>query len=418
MQSKLTKVINPPEFLGILGGGQLGRFFTIAAQKMGYSVVVLDPDKQSPAGKIAEKHICKSYNDLKALDELKASCSAVTTEFENVPSETLKYLEKDIVVRPSSKAISIAQNRIKEKNFLKKIKKVPARMQKFKGVDPVDIPPPSERDISSVMPVATYVVIDSIESINNINEKLRIFPGILKIAEFGYDGKGQIHVNNKTELEAAFKTFNNVPCTLELKLNLESEFSVVLARSVDGDFIVYPPIHNIHNSGILEFSSIPNTSCGLHDKLYINLTKRIANELNYIGVMAVEWFIADGHVFVNEIAPRPHNSGHFSIDACVYDQFDQQVLALTGNNLKQPEVEFPRSVMLNILGDLWFRDGAKKEPKFEMIAGLGINFHLYGKAEPRMGRKMGHITILGLRDETQEDVMKRALSIREILWEN
>jgi len=390
MKSKIKKVINPPEFLGILGGGQLGQFFTIAAQKMGYSVVVFDPDKQSPAGKIAEKHICKPYNDLKALDELKVSCSAVTTEFENVPAETLKYLEKDIIVRPNSKAISIAQNRIKEKDFLK----------------------------NSKMPIGTYVVIDSIDSINNINEKLRIFPGILKIAEFGYDGKGQIHVDNKTELEAAFKTFKSVPCTLELKLNLDSEFSIVLARSVDGEFIEYPPIHNIHNSGILEFSSIPNASYDFDDKFYVNLTKRIASELNYIGVMAAEWFIADGHFFVNEIAPRPHNSGHFSIDACVYDQFDQQVLALTGNKLKEPEVEFPRSVMLNILGDLWFRDGAQKEPKFEVIAGLGVNVHLYGKAEPRIGRKMGHITILGLRDEKQEDVMTRALSIREILWEN
>jgi len=390
MKSKIKKVINPPEFLGILGGGQLGQFFTIAAQKMGYSVVVFDPDKQSPAGKIAEKHICKPYNDLKALDELKASCSAVTTEFENVPAETLKYLEKDIIVRPNSKAISIAQNRIKEKDFLK----------------------------NSEMPIGTYVVIDSIESINNINEKLSIFPGILKIAEFGYDGKGQIHVDNKTELEAAFKTFKSVPCTLELKLNLDSEFSIVLARSVDGEFIEYPPIHNIHNSGILEFSSVPNVSYDFNDKFYVNLTKRIASELSYIGVMAVEWFIADGNFFVNEIAPRPHNSGHFSIDACVYDQFDQQVLALTGNKLKEPEVEFPRSVMLNILGDLWFRDGAQKEPKFEVIAGLGVNLHLYGKTEPRIGRKMGHITILGLRDETQKDVMKRALSIRKILWEN
>ena len=268
------------------------------------------------------------------------------------------------------------------------------------------------------MPVGTYVVIDSIESINNIDEQLKIFPGILKIAEFGYDGKGQIHVNNKTELEAAFKTFNNVPCTLELKLNLETEFSIVLARSVDGEFIVYPTIGNYHESGILKLSSIPyNRTVGFPDTC-ISLTKRIANELSYIGVMAVEWFLADGYVYVNEIAPRPHNSGHFSIDACVYDQFDQQVLALTGNKLKQPEVEFYRSVMLNILGDLWFRDGFQKEPKFEMIAGLGINLHLYGKAEPRIGRKMGHITILGLRDETQEDVMKRALSIKKILWEN
>ena len=394
MQSKLKKVINPPEFLGILGGGQLGCFFTIAAQKMGYSVVVFDPDKQSPAGKIAEKHICKPYNDLKALDELKASCSAVTTEFENVPAETLKYLEKDIIVRPSSKAISIAQNRIKEKDFLKRC-----------GI-----------------PVGPYAVINSIESIQNIDENLSIFPGILKIAEFGYDGKGQIHVKNKTELEAAFKTFNSVPCTLEQKLNLDCEFSVVLARSVDGEEIVYPTFWNSHKSGILETSSIgplrTESLIASLNRRFIPSTRAIARELNYIGVMAVEWFLVNDGYWVNEIAPRPHNSGHLSIDACVYNQFDQQVLALTGNDLKQPEVEFPKSVMLNILGDLWFRDGAQKEPKFEMIAGLGVKLHLYGKAEPRIGRKMGHITILGLREESHEDVLDRCESISKILWKN
>ena len=394
MQSKLKKVINPPEFLGILGGGQLGRFFTISAQKMGYSVVVFDPDNQSPAGKIAEKHICKPYSDLKALDELKASCNAVTTEFENVPAETLKYLEKDIIVRPSSKAISIAQNRIKEKDFLKKC-----------GI-----------------PVGPYVVIDSIESINNIDEKLSIFPGILKIAEFGYDGKGQIHVKDKTELEAAFKTFNSVPCTLEQKLNLEGEFSVVLARSVDGEEIVYPTFCNSHKSGILETSTITplrrESLIASLNRRFIPLTRTIARELNYIGVIAVEWFYVNDGYWVNEIAPRPHNSGHLSIDACVYDQFDQQVLALTGNDLKEAEIEFPNSVMLNILGDLWFRDGAQKEPKFEMIAGLGVKLHLYGKAEPRIGRKMGHITILGLREESHEDVLDRCESISKILWEN
>ena len=193
----------------------------------------------------------------------------------------------------------------------------------------------------------------------------------------------------------------------------------MLARSVNGTFIVYPLIRNHHESGILDCSSIyPNSASSDLKSLAIKLAKRIANELSYVGVMAVEFFLSRDTLFVNEIAPRPHNSGHFSIDACVYDQFDQQVLALTGNKLKQPEVEFYRSVMLNILGDLWFRDGFQKEPKFEMIAGLGINLHLYGKAEPRIGRKMGHITILGLRDEAQENVMKRALSINKILWEN
>ena len=381
----------PAKSLGILGGGQLGRFFTMAAQNMGYAVVVFDPDEKSPAGKIADKHICKPYTDVNALNELRAYCSAVTTEFENVPAETLQHLEKDIIVRPSSKAISIAQNRIKEKDFLKEC-----------GI-----------------PVGTYVVIDSIESINNLDPKILLFPGILKTAQFGYDGKGQIHVNNKIELEAAFKSFNRAPCTFELKLNLDCEFSVVLARTFNGEFMVYPLIRNQHESGILDCSSIyPNSIAETLENQAIKLAKRIANELSYVGVMAVEFFLSSNTLFVNEIAPRPHNSGHFTIDACVYNQFDQQVLTLIGNKLKNEATKFPISLMLNLLGDLWFRNGKQGEPKFELIAGSGISVHLYGKSEPRIGRKMGHITILGLENQTQEDVMNKADTLRKILWKN
>jgi len=390
MQSKLEKIM-PAKSLGILGGGQLGRFFTMAAQKMGYSVVVFDPDKQSPAGKVADKHICKPYGDLNALDELRAYCSAVTTEFENVPAETLKYLEKDIIVRPSSKAISIAQNRIKEKDFLKKCE----------------------------IPVGSYVVIDSIESISNINKEHKIFPGILKTAQFGYDGKGQIHVNNKIELETAFKSFKSAPCTFELKLNLDCEFSIVLARTFIGEVMVYPLIRNQHESGILDCSSIyPNSIAELLENHAIKLAKKIANELSYVGVMTVEFFLSSDGLFVNEIAPRPHNSGHFSIDACLYNQFDQQVLTLVGEEPKNIGTKFRISLMLNLLGDLWFRHGEKIEPKFEMIEGPGVIVHLYGKAEPRTGRKMGHITILGLQNDSQIDVAEKGEAIRKILWEN
>ena len=383
-------MIKSSESLGILGGGQLGRFFTTAAQSMGYSVVVFDPDNKSPAGKIANKHICRPYDDLEALDELKAICSSVTTEFENIPADTLQYLEKDIIVRPSSKAISIAQNRIKEKDFLGKF-----------GV-----------------PVGQYIVIDSIKSISNINEEHKIFPGILKTAQFGYDGKGQLHVNNIVELENAFISFNNVPCVLELKLELDLEFSIVLARSVNGEYLEYPLIENHHESGILDFSLIPARVPFLLKKEATKLAMKIANNLSYIGVMAVEFFISDNHLYVNEIAPRPHNSGHFSIDACVYNQFNQQVLTLTGNKPKNEETKFPISIMLNLLGDLWFRNGKQREPNFKMISGAGISLHLYKKAEPRIGRKMGHITILGLEDQSQEDVKNKAEAVRKILWEN
>ena len=390
MQTKLGAVIKSPEPLGILGGGQLGRFFTISAQNMGYSVVVFDPDDKSPAGKMADKHICKPYDDLKALDELKASCSAVTTEFENIPAETLQYLEKDIIVRPESKAVSIVQNRIKEKDFLKK----------------------------SGIPVGQYIVINNLESIKNINEKDKIFPAILKTAQFGYDGKGQIHVNNISELENAFISFNNAPCVLERKLDLDLEFSIVLARSINGGYLEYPLIENHHESGILDFSLIPARAPSSLKEEATKLAMKIASDLNYIGVMAIEFFISSNHLYVNEIAPRPHNSGHFSIDACGYNQFDQQVLALAGNELKNEATKFPISVMLNLLGDLWFRSGEQLEPKFEMIAGPGISLHLYGKAEPRIGRKMGHITVLGLKNKSQEDVMEKTETIRKILWEN
>ena len=377
--------------MGILGGGQLGRFFTVAAQKMGYSVVVFDPDKKSPAGKLSDKHICRSYDDLEALDELKKICNLVTTEFENIPAKTLRYLEKDIIVRPESKAVSIAQNRIKEKNFLKK----------------------------SGIPIGRYAVIDNFESIKLFNDEVDIFPAILKTAKFGYDGKGQIHVNSVTELEAAFVKFNNAPCVLEKKLDLDLEFSIVMARSINGDYLEYPLIENQHEAGILDLSIIPARVPSILKKEATKFTKKVASDLNYIGVMAVEFFISNNHLYVNEIAPRPHNSGHFSIDACVYNQFDQQVLTLAGGRPKDEETKFPVSVMLNLLGDLWFRKGEKKsEPNFEIIKSSEISIHLYGKSEPRIGRKMGHLTILGLEKQSVEDVIRKAESIRKIIWEN
>ncbi len=381
----------PSKFIGILGGGQLGRFFTIAAQNMGYSVVVFDPDKQSPAGKLADKHICKTYDNLEALDELKEICNEVTIEFENVPAETLRYLEKDIIIRPESKAVSIAQDRIKEKSFLEE----------------------------SGVPLARWALIDSVESIEIFNDEVDIFPAILKTAQFGYDGKGQIHVDNAIELENAFVRFNKVPCVLEAKLDLDLEFSIVMARSIKGDYLEYPLIENQHEAGILDLSIIPARVPSIIKKEATKFTKRIATDLNYIGVMAVEFFISNNHLYVNEIAPRPHNSGHFSIDACVYNQFDQQVLTLSGSKPKDQETKFPVSVMLNILGDLWFRRGDRKsEPNFEMIKSPEISLHLYEKSEPRIGRKMGHITIVGSEKESIEDVIRKAESIRKIIWEN
>ena len=193
----------------------------------------------------------------------------------------------------------------------------------------------------------------------------------------------------------------------------------MLARTLNGEFMMYPLIKNQHESGILDCSSIyPNSIAKPLENQAIKLAKRIADELSYVGVLAVEFFLSSDTLFVNEIAPRPHNSGHFSIDACVYNQFDQQVLTLIGNELKNATTKFPISLMLNLLGDLWFRNGKQSEPKFELIAGSGVSVHLYGKSEPRIGRKMGHITILGLKNQTHEDVANKADTLRKILWKN
>jgi 5-(carboxyamino)imidazole ribonucleotide synthase len=372
--------------LGMLGGGQLGRFFVIAAQKMGYAVVVLDPDKKSPAGQIADIHLCKSYDDVDALDQLKSLCQAVTTEFENIPATTLEYLEKNLVVCPGSNAVSIVQNRIKEKTFLQ----------------------------SKNIPVGEFVIINNLESIKNLSNNQDIFPAILKTAQFGYDGKGQIHVKSVLEVENAFRKFNLTPCILEKKLKLDLEVSVVLARSNEEDCVIYPLIENHHQSGILDLSIIPAHVNDLDKEESIRLATKIANDLDYVGVMAVEFFICSGRVIVNEIAPRPHNSGHFSIDACTQNQFDQQVLALTGNALGIEKIN-DCAVMLNLLGDIWLRDGTQKPPRFDLVEGPQVNVHLYDKEEARIGRKMGHITLVGNNTKQLIDKVER---IREVLWKN
>jgi len=376
--------------LGIIGGGQLGSMLAIAAKKLNVKTVVFCDDIDAPAQNFCNQFVTGSYDNKEKISEFINQVDLVTYEFENIPYETLKYLEKDIDVRPGSKAVSIVQNRIREKNFL--------------------------RDCGC--PVGQFIVIDSFASIKNINEQDNIFPAILKTAQFGYDGKGQIHVKSKIELEDAFKDFNNTPCILEEKLDLDLEVSLVLSRTSKGNFEIYPLIENQHVSGILDLSIIPARIHSSVKEQATILAKKISNKLDYVGVMAVEFFVSKDILYVNEIAPRPHNSGHFSIDTCTYNQFDQQVLILAGRELEKPAIKFPIAVMLNLLGDLWFRSDKQKEPRFELIAGEGISLHLYGKEEPRVGRKMGHVTILGLKNQSQKDVIKKAESIRKILWEN
>lgn len=372
------------DMLGILGGGQLGRFFVIAAQKLGFRVTVLDPDEKSPAGMIADVHLCAEYTDRKALDKIMSSCSSVTTEFENIPFSTLEYLEKKLIVRPSSSAVAVVQNRIIEKTFL----------------------------IDNGIPVGPFFVIQALAQLNDVPSD--IFPAILKVAQFGYDGKGQIHVNNIADLEIAYNYSGQVPCVLEKKLFLDLEVSVVLARSHNGIQVYFPVAENKHIDGILDISLAPARVPASFVSMAKEYAHQIAVKLNYIGVMAVEFFIVDGKLYVNEIAPRPHNSGHFSIDACNHNQFDLQVRALAGLDLVQPE-EKSSAIMVNILGDIWFKNDKYINPDFDILnRESSVNVHLYGKAEARKGRKMGHYTLTG---DDLNKMLDKAKILKEMLSE-
>ena len=380
----MSKAIKPPSMLGMLGGGQLGKFFVEAAHRFGYRVTVLDPDQESPAGKIADDHICSSFSDKSSLDLLVKNCEAISTEFENIPSETINYLEERVRTHPNALAISIVQRRIKEKEFIKDLE----------------------------LPIGPCEPINSIESFSEFENK-ELFPAILKQSKFGYDGKGQHQVNSISEVKAVLNGSNENEFILEKKLNLDKEISVVLSRSSDGVSEIFPVIENQHEAGILDLSIIPARVSENFKKEAVSYALKIAKNLNYVGTIAVEFFISDDKLYVNEIAPRPHNSGHFSLDACNVSQFDLQVLSLVDKSLIEINLE-KNAVMLNLLGDLWLKNGEPETPNFEEIEGPGINIHLYGKNQPRSGRKMGHITIVG---ERLEDLISKAEGIRLKLLE-
>ena len=362
----LDQPILPPTMLGMMGGGQLGRFFVIAAHEMGYRVTVLDPDRHSPAGKIADVHLCAAFDDAQALSEMAKTCAAVTTEFENVPASSLAYLAQTATVSPDAESVAIAQNRVLEKNFL--------------------------RDAG--LPVAPYAVIQASQDLPESGSTL--YPGILKVARFGYDGKGQARVANRKEAQAAFISFGSEACVLEQMLALDYEVSVILARDAHGNIAAFPAAENSHLNGILDVSIVPARAPeALHESAH-QLAINIADQLDYVGVLGVEFFVSDAKLLVNEIAPRPHNSGHYTIDACDTNQFEQQVRVLVGLPLGDARMH-SYAVMVNILGDTW-KDG---EPAWDKaLAYPQLKLHLYGKHEARSGRKMGHFTLLGKDVET------------------
>jgi 5-(carboxyamino)imidazole ribonucleotide synthase len=359
-----------------MGGGQLGRMFAHAAQAMGYKVAVLEPARDCPAGHAADHLLCADYTDRDALAELAAQCAAVTTEFENVPAQSLALLAERTFVAPAAACVSIAQDRIAEKRFFTEC-----------------------AALSGVLP-APHRLIASAADIDLVPDDL--LPGILKTVRMGYDGKGQVRVGTREEAKAAFAGMNGVACVLEKMLPLVYEISVLAARGADGQSVVYPIAENVHRDGILFTTTVPgpNESAECAQQAQSAALAIIA-QLGYVGVLCIEFFVLkDGSLVVNEMAPRPHNSGHYTIDACITSQFSQQVRAMARLPLGDVRQHSP-AVMLNILGDLWFRDAGNQphdvptEPAWERVLALpGANLHLYGKDEPRRGRKMGHITFV------------------------
>ncbi len=382
----------PPARLGVMGGGQLGRMFAHAAQALGYQVAVLDPAADSPAGAAADQRIVAGYSDPAALAELGAQCVAVTTEFENVPAGSLDYLAGHAFVAPSAACVSIAQDRIAEKNF-------------FVACAPH----------SQVMP-APHKAISSDADIDAIGDEL--LPGILKTVRMGYDGKGQVRVKSREDVRAAFAGMGGVTCLLEKMLPLAYEVSVLTARGADGASVVYPIAQNVHRDGILFTTTVPgpdvSAECAQRAQ---DAARAIVGQLGYVGVLCIEFFVLDdGSLVVNEMAPRPHNSGHYTIDACVTSQFAQQVRAMARLPLGDVRQHSP-AVMLNILGDVWFEGDAEtsREPAWEQVLALpGASLHLYGKEQARRGRKMGHITFVASTLAEAQASLRAACAILHI----
>jgi 5-(carboxyamino)imidazole ribonucleotide synthase len=373
-------VILPGATLGLLGGGQLGRMFTVAARTLGYRVTVLDPDPHAPAAEFATGHLEAAYADPVALAELGRTCAAVTTEFENAPAEALDAIAATaVVVRPSGSSVAVAQDRRREKGF-------------FAGRG---------------FPVANHAVVESAGDFEQALARVKL-PALLKTARLGYDGKGQARIDRPGDLARLFAEWKSVPCVLEELLALEREVSVVLARAADGSTAVFPVADNRHARGILDMTIAPAAIPETLAAEATTLATRLAAALDYVGVLAVEMFVVGGRLYLNEIAPRPHNSGHYTIDACRTSQFEQQVRVLCGLPLGDPSQHSP-AVMVNLLGDIW-RGG---EPRWgAVLRHAGAHLHLYGKREARPGRKMGHVTVC---EASTERALEVALAIRRDL---
>ena len=365
-----NEMILPGATIGMIGGGQLGRMFTIAAKYLGYKVIVLEPSENSPAGQVADEQLVAAYNDPEALEQFAQRCDVITTEFENIPASVLDDLSKTCLVHPSAEALGKTQDRIIEKEFIRSC-----------GLLPVP-----------------YGVIRTRSDVAIAIETIK-FPAILKTARFGYDGKGQITVNNPDEVVAAFQSHKSADCVLEQRVDLDCEISVVIARNVEGDTETFPVSENVHVDGILFQSIVPASAAEDITRAAKVAAKQIARKLDYVGVLAVEFFVTkQGELLVNEIAPRTHNSGHYTIDACVTSQFEQQVRTVCNLPFGSTELLSP-VVMTNLLGDLW---GDEQPDWSKVFNSPKSKLHLYGKDAAKPGRKMGHFCTLADASEAAE----------------
>ena len=376
-----ASLVLPGATLGVLGGGQLGRMFVHAAQQLGYRTAVLDADADSPAGLVSHLHVKSAYLDAAGLAQMAQVCDAITTEFENVPAQALRTLGATLPTAPAGDAVAVCQDRAAEKAHF----------------------------AACGVPCAPHALIETDAELAAVADAL--LPGILKTARLGYDGKGQVRVRDRAELAAAWAELGRAPCVLEQMLALDFEISLVIARNAAGQSVQLPIQRNLHRDGILAVTEVPapGVSAALAAQA-IDAARRIADGLAYEGVLCIEFFVLrDGALVANEMAPRPHNSGHHSIDSCDVSQFDLQVRCMAGLPLVQPRLHSP-ALMLNLLGDLWFdATGAEREPDWAAVLALpGAHLHLYGKASARPGRKMGHLTLTAATPEAARQQARAA----------
>jgi len=375
-----VRIIAPGATLGVLGSGQLGRMFTIAARRMGYRVHTFSPDQDTPTGQVADREITAPYEDLEALRAFAKDVAVVTFEFENVPSDAVHALEGLVPVRPSRTALYTAQHRGREKAFL------------------------SERGFPTVPFARASTLAELQDGVARIGT-----PVVIKSAAFGYDGKGQHKITRPNEVERVWNALEGREVLVERFVSLQAEISVIAARGLDGMVAEYPPFENRHSNHILDVTTAPALIPAAIAARAREIARAILEALDYIGLLCVEFFVTtDGDLLVNELAPRPHNSGHLTFDAAVTSQFEQQVRAICGLPLGSTELLRP-AAMANLLGDLW----AEGEPNWAAACRFpDVKLHLYGKTQPRAGRKMGHLTATA---RTVEEAQELVIAARDAL---